>query len=208
MNNILVLFLFIILLKEKKRGTLTLTSMDMGFDIDIKRTKEKIKMLKKIGPYFPEEYIASINKAIIITEKMLKIYETINFVQQKDNMYITESIPIKNHQERLSYIANTIQKDFAREEIKRLGYVADLILQVDRFNKMVNVLNSFTSNPDLLKDTNNMFKILEPLLGKDEKEMKKIKEMTKMMNILKALDQPKGNKEKKEYKENKKEENL
>ncbi len=139
---------------------------------------------------------------------MLKIYETINFVQQKDNMYITESIPIKNHQERLSYIANTIQKDFAREEIKRLGYVADLILQVDRFNKMVNVLNSFTSNPDLLKDTNNMFKILEPLLGKDEKEMKKIKEMTKMMNILKALDQPKGNKEKKEYKEDKKEENL
>ena len=117
MNNILVLFLFIILLKEKKRGTLTLTSMDMGFDIDIKKTKEKIKMLKKIGPYFPEEYIASINKAIIITEKMLKIYETINFVQQRTTCILPNPSQLKIIK-NACYIANTIQKDFAREELK------------------------------------------------------------------------------------------
>ena len=86
--------------------------------------------------------------------------------------------------------------------------MADFILQIDKFNKMANMLNHITSNPDLLKDTNNMFKILEPLLGGDENEMKKFKEMAKMMNILKVLDKPKENKDKQVEKNDKKEENI
>lgn len=208
MNNFLVLFLFLILLKEKRKNDLTLSSINISFELDINTTKEKIKLIKKIGPYFPEEYLPAFNKALVITEKILKLYETINFIQKEDNIYIAESIPVKNYQERLSYIANTIKKDFSKEEIERLGYLADFILQIDKFNKMANMLNHITSNPDLLKDTNNMFKILEPLLGGDENEMKKFKEMAKMMNILKVLDKPKENKDKQVEKNDKKEENI
>lgn len=210
MNNIALLFMFFIVIRRQTgNNSFTLPSINMAFDLDIKNTTEKIKMIKKIGPYFPEEYIPSVNKAIIITEKIVKLYEAINFIQEKNNLYITESVPVKNHKERLSYIANTIQKDFTKEEIMRLGNVADFILQMDRFNKMMNMLNYLTSNPDLLKDTDNMFKLFEPLFqGKDEKEMKKIKEMSKMLNILKAIDMPKNKEKEKENKEEKKEENL
>lgn len=208
MNNFWVSFLFLILLKEKRKNGLTLSSINISFELDINTTKEKIKLIKKIGPYFPEEYLPVFNKALVITEKILKLYETINFIQKEDNIYIAESIPVKNYQERLSYIANTIKKDFSKEEIERLGYLADFILQIDKFNKMANMLNHITSNPDLLKDTNNMFKILEPLLGGDENEMKKFKEMAKMMNILKVLDKPKENKDKQVEKNDKKEENI
>lgn len=204
MNNAILLLMPFLMMRGKGRRPLSLPSVNMAFDLDVRHTKEKIKMIRKIGPYFPEEYIPSINKALIITEKILKLYEAIEFLQEKDSLYIKEAVPVKSHQERLSYIANTLQKDFSREEIDRLGSIADIILQADRFNKMAHMLNHLTSNPDMLKDPNSIFKVLEPLLqGKDEKEMKKMKDMVKMMDIMKALDKPKKEDKKEAEKEEK-----
>ena len=39
--------------------------------------------MKKIGPYFPPEYIAPINKSIMITEKILGLYEAISFMETR-----------------------------------------------------------------------------------------------------------------------------
>jgi len=203
MNNAALLLILIIMIKGKK-NIFSYANINNAFNLDIKTTTEKIRMIKKIAPYFPEEYLPSVNKAIMITEKIIKLHEAIDFICKKDNLYITESIPVENLQKRLSYIANTIQKDFTEEDINKLGTGADIILKIDKYNKMINMFNYINSNPDMLKDTNNMFKLIEPLLqNKDEKEMKKIKEMSRMMNILKALDTPNNQKEKKD--ENKKE---
>jgi len=200
MNNIALLFILFIMMKGKDKSPHFPNTRNTLY-IDIKTTTEKIKLIKKIGPYFPEEYLPSINKAIMITEKIVKLYEVFDFICKKDMLYVTESIPVENLQKRLSYIANTIQKDFAKEDINRLGVGADIILKIDRLNKMMNMFSYISSNPDIMKDTNSIFKLVEPLLqDKDEKEMKKIKEMTRMMNILKALDTTGDQKEKKDEK--------
>lgn len=205
MNNAALLFMLLFMIKGKE-NILAFPNINSAFNLNVKTTTEKIKMIKKIAPYFPKEYLPSVNKAILITEKIVKLYETIDFIREKDSLYITESIPVENLQKRLSYIANTIQKDFTEEDINKLGAGADIILKIDKYNKMLNMLNYISSNPDMLKDTNNMYKLIEPLLqGKDEKEMKKIKEMSRIMGILKALDTPDNQKKKKD---GNKEENL
>lgn len=202
MDNKAIIFIFLILYSNKKKKITNSSSKSNSLKLDIETTNEKIRFIKKIAPYFPKEHLPSINKAIIITEKILKIHEAVDFVYDSKNHTMIEHIPVENSKERLSYIANTIQKDFTEENIKKLGSGADLILKIDKYNTMMDIFNLIVSDPDSLNNPNKMLKLIEPFFkGKDENEIKKFKEMSKLMNILKALDNPKNKNKEKEAKD-------
>jgi len=198
---ILVLLYILILNKKAKEKTLDakeeliVVEKDLAeteknqFTLNIPHTKKKIEIMKKVGPYFPPEYISPINKSIIITEKILKGYETLNFIENSQINYIKSSIPIKNNKERISYIINTIKNEVSKEEIKDMGMLFDIIINMDKYKTMFTMLNSFMSDPDSLNDPNKIFQIMEPLIeGKSEEEKKKMKEMMKMLEVMKTLD--------------------
>lgn len=208
MNIVLVLFLFLVLTKDDdSRFLISSSNNDKILDLDIPYTMQKIKVIKKIGPYFPEEYLPSINKGITIAEKIIKLYETLDFIQVSEANYIKDVVPVENNQERLSYIASTIQKEFSKDEIENMGTSIDTILKFDRYNKMFSMINYIMSNPDTLNNSSNMLDLMEPFLqGKDEKERKKMKDMSKMLEVLKTLDSPTKSKDK-ENKTNKEENN-
>ena len=127
--------------------------------------------MKKIGSYFPPEYITPINKSIIITEKILKGYETLDFIENSEINYIESSIPIKDNKERFNYIINTIKNEVSNEEIKNMGMFLDIIVNMDKYKTMFTMLNSLMSDPDSLNDPNKIFQIMEPLIeGKTEEE--------------------------------------
>lgn len=153
--------------------------------------------MKNIGPYFPEEFVPALNRSIIITEKIIKFYETIEFMQVSEAKYIKETIPVANNKERLSYIVNVIQKEVPKEETKNMGMALEMILNIDKYKKMFTILNSVISNPDSLNDPSKIFNLIEPFMqDKDEKE--KLKDMTKMLEIIKTLDTSKAPKNKEE----------
>ncbi|MCF6466697.1 hypothetical protein [Clostridium sp. Cult2] len=200
MSHGIVIILMLMLFKNRDNNVPNL--LDNTFkpiDLDVSITMEKIQLIKKIGPYFPEEIIPSINKALMVTEKIIKLYQTIEFIQFSEANYIQNTIPVENNQERLSYIAQTIKKEFSKEEINKMGTSIEMVLTIDRFNKLFIILNSIMTNPDHIKDPTNIIKLMEPLMdGKDEKEIKQIKDITKMLEILQTLDSPKKSTEKKE----------
>ncbi|HSH36417.1 hypothetical protein [Schnuerera sp.] len=198
MYNGLILIFLLTFVKDKKNENINLIRDGSKIiDLDIPYTMEKIQILKKIGPYFPEEILPSINKALMITEKLISLHQTMEFLQTSETNYIQETIPVENNQERLSYIAQTIKKEFPKEEIDKTGTVVEMILTMDKFNKLFLILNSIMTNPDSLKDPSNIINLMEPLMDdKDEKEKKKIKDMTKMLEIMKTLDTPKKSTEK------------
>lgn len=171
------------------------TSIDKTINLNVPYTLEKIRIMKKIGSYFPEEFVPILNKSLIITEKIITLYETVEFMQVSEANYIKKTIPVKNSKERLSYIINTIQKEMPKEEIKNMGMAMEMILNMDKYKKMLTILNSVMSDPESLNDPTKMLNLIEPFIqDKDEKEKEKLKDMAKMLEIMKTLDTSKKTK--------------
>ena len=200
MDNGLVLFLLLFLLNQKneskklniptdKGKNILNTSTHQTISLNIPYTEEKIRIMKKIGPYFSEDFLPIINKSIMATEKIIRLYEVMEFIQTPEIDYIQNIIPVKNNRERLSYIINTIQNEISREDIKNMGMAMEMILNIDKYKKMLTTLSSIMSDPESLNDPTKMLGLIEPFMeGKDEKEKEKLKDMAKMLEVMKNLD--------------------
>jgi len=170
---------------------------ELTLDIDIKQTREKVKLLKKIGPYFPEAYLNSLNRAIGITEKVVKFYEVYEHMRISEFNYVEKTIPVENSKERIKYIANAIEKEFSKDQIKAMGKTVDMILKIDKLNRMMNMMSLIVENPVDLNDKEGLLRIMDQFSqGKSEEEKKRIKDMMKMLDIIKALDSSKKPNEK------------
>lgn len=205
MDNRLLIFIFLLIIGKNQGNELiglnSLNNFINTMEIDPKYTIEKIKMVKKVGAYFPEHYIPLINKSILLTERIIKISELVDFMKNDEYQYIKEPIFVDNNRDRLSKIMNTIQKEVPTPEVTNLGTIMDLIINMDKYKKMFSMLSSFISNQDNLKDPTQLISMFAPMLGNDnQKNNDKLKEMSKMMDIMKILNSPKqenNNEEKK-----------
>ncbi len=194
-NKLLAFILFLLLRKNQDNelgGLSSLGNFISGIEIEPRYTLEKIKILKKVGVYFPEDYIPLINKSILFTERLIKVNELVDFMQNDEYQYINESIPVDNNKDRLNKIVNTIQKEVPSPEVTSLGTVMDLIINMDNYKKMFSILSSVMNNQDGLKDPTQLISMVAPILGGDnQKNSDKLKEMNKMMEIMKILNTPK-----------------
>ncbi|NLW23040.1 MAG: hypothetical protein GXY88_07295 [Tissierellia bacterium] len=189
MNSSILLFLFLLLMKNKDNKNHMAISTGGPIDINIPHTLEKIRVVKKIAPYLPEELLPSINKALVVTEKFIKLYEAMEFVQHSDDYFIKERVKIESNKERLNYIANAIQEEISKGNLKHTSKTFETILNLDKYNKMLTIISSIMANPDSFNNPDGILKVLEPLLpGKEEEKKKKIKDMANMLEIIKRLD--------------------
>ncbi|HAE92815.1 hypothetical protein [Tissierella praeacuta] len=194
-NNILIFIVLLIAGKNqgnKLTGLNTLENFVNTMEIDTKYTLEKIRMAKKIGTYFPEQYIPLINKSILFTERIMKINELIEFMKNEEYQYIKEATIVDSNKDRLNKIIHVLQKEASRSETKNVGMIMDLIINMDTYKKMFSVLTSVINSQDGLNDPTQLMNILTPLMDSDDlKNKDKFKEMGKMMEIMKILNSPK-----------------
>lgn len=192
-NNPLIFVLFIMILNNKKNESLnSLINYFTTMEIDSKYTIEKINIIKKVGPFFPEHYIPIINKSILFTDRFIKLNELIDFMNKEKDDYIKEPIELTNHKDRLNKIITTIQKESSKSDIGNFGKIMDLIVNMDKYKTMFNLLNSTINNQDNIKDPTELIKTIAPIMSNDVKmDNDKIKEMTKMMEIFKVINSPK-----------------
>jgi len=196
LDNKLLIFIFLLIIGKNQGNEFaslqTLGNFINNIEIDPKYTLEKIKIVKKVGAYFPEHYIPLINKSILFTERLIKINELVDFMQNDEYQYIKEPISVDNTKDRLNKIMHTIQKEVPRPEVNNLGTMMDLILNMDKYKKMFSMLSSLMGNQDNSKDPTQLMSMLAPMLGNDsQKNNDKLKEMGKMMEIMKVLNSPK-----------------
>lgn len=168
--DVKLLLMLIVLIIEKSKDDKSSSLHSLGnfintMELDPKYTIEKINIVKKIGPYFPEDYIPLINKSILFTEKFIKIKELVDFMKNDEYQYITEPINVSNHKDRISKIVQTIQKDFPRSDINNMGTVIDLIVNMDKYKTMFTMLQSVMNNQDGLKDSSQLINLVAPLFS-------------------------------------------
>ena len=144
-NKALIILLFILMGRKADKQSYGLNSLGSflkDIEVDPDYTVEKVNIAKKIGPYFPEGYIPNMNKSIAITEKFIKINELLDFMKEDEHRYISEHIPIDNNKDRISKIISTIQNEAPKSGINRVGTVVDLIINMDKYQKMLGLLTS------------------------------------------------------------------
>ncbi|WMM26873.1 hypothetical protein RBU61_09435 [Tissierella sp. MB52-C2] len=195
MDNKILIFLFLLVLgKNQETESTALHSLGNfvnTLEVDPEYTAEKIKVVKKVGAYFPEHYIPLINKSILFTERLVKINELANFMKNDEYAYIKEPISVNNNKERISKVVNVIQNEVPKTEVKNLGMMMDLIINMDKYKQMFSMLTSVMGNQDALKDPTQLIGMLAPIMGGDSQQNgDKMKEMSKMMEIMKALNAP------------------
>lgn len=162
-------------------------------EINSNYTQEKINIAKKVGPLLPVEYGVPFNKSILITQKVIKIMELIDFLKTSEMPQLTELD--LDPKVRLQKIVLTVQEEVNSSKIENLGLVLDLLINMDKYKKMFTTFNTLMNTKNPLSDTNSIMNILETFMGgSSEKDKEKIKEMSKMMDLLKVLDMPKKDK--------------
>lgn len=188
LDELLILLVLLMFLKGNKND-FNKTNLQDSFSLNISSTHKKIKILKKISPYFPPDMIPAINKSLFITEKIVKVYETVEFIKKEDNFYDIKVADVNNKNERINYILSTLKREVSYDDAKEIGNGMELILNIDKYKKLASVLKTFLSNPDGINNSNSLEKIIEVMLeGRDEKEKKKITQMVKMFELMQTLD--------------------
>ncbi|NLY85465.1 MAG: hypothetical protein GX077_03820 [Tissierellia bacterium] len=196
MDNSLLLIILLIILRSSRinefGGLKSFSDYLRSLKIEPDYTLEKIKLLKKIGPYFPEEYIPTINRSILLTERIIKINELASFMKYDEYQYIKSPIPIKDNKERISKILNIVQREVSKSENNNFGMVMDLIVNMDKYKNLLSMLNSVKSNEEGLKDPSQLLNIFGPIIGIDiNKDKDKLKDINRMMEIIKTLNSKK-----------------
>lgn len=157
-----------------------------GIQLDYKYTADKIRIVRKIRPYLPVEYIDIINKSIVITEKLVRLMEVKEFV---NSVEVDEIKPVDMEpKDKMLKVVHIIQEDVKSTKMNNLGFALDLIGNIDNYKNMFELLNTVKKDGKTLSDPDSIFKLMETFVGSSPKDKEKVKELTKMMDLFKLLD--------------------
>lgn len=207
-NNMMMLLLLLYMTDRGKTENQMLHNVKnfiQDIEVDLDYTYEKIRAFKKIAPLISKEYNQPFVKSIMITETLAKLFEIKSSFNHNNNMLQVNPIPIEDGKERIIKIINTIQEEIPRSKAKNMGMVMDLIINMEEYKKMFQILNAFMQNKDNMNEPEKMIKLVSQLPrgkgGKGEKGNTSPKDMEQIFNIIKVL----NSSEKKEKPEQKNE---
>lgn len=194
MNEKTLLILLLLLTKNKNSKLQTNTKFVKDYvnslEVDPIYTLEKIHIAENISPYIPEEFSSSFDKAIMISKSLIKIKELREF-SNMETLQSQQSVDFSNNTERLKKIISVVQNETSKDNIKNMGIVMDLILNMDKYKKMYSVLNNFIKNIENSNGIEDVLKIASPLLKNNSSDNKEDKSMKKILDIVKLLNSTK-----------------
>lgn len=170
MNIIIVLIIFSLL--NKKNSSINFNN-NLVDSLDLEKTNDKIEIMRKVAPYFPEEYIPTINKALLLTTKIITLYEATNFIQTGKPFKSVKYKEVENNKERLNYIITTLKKEVPNENVKSLITTLEMIINIDKYKDMIIVFNNIMSDSEKTKDIDQLISLIEPFvdnINDDQKE--------------------------------------
>ncbi|TJX13858.1 hypothetical protein E9840_07795 [Tissierella creatinini] len=159
-------------------------------EINPEYTQTKLKIARKIYPLLPSEYAYPMRKSVSIVEKTMHVIETADYLKTFDTESITP-LEIKPR-ERIQKITSLVQDEVRSSKVKNLGMVLDLIVNMDRYKKILSTYTQISRNKNILSDKESLLSLMETFMeGSSEKEKEGLKDINKMLDIMKLLNTPK-----------------
>lgn len=190
-NNKLMLLIPLLLLfvnflnsSSIKKNTISASHNKPLHSINIKNLNEKINILRKIGPYFPESIIQSFNSIIFITDKLSKVVGLIELITSNKHYTPIVAIENLNSKERINGILSTITTEISDEKFNNVKPILDLALNADKYKSVINAMSNLNTNKS---DKDNMSESLNEAKSSTESNKNKPNQIEDIMAIAKTL---------------------
>lgn len=182
---------------------------DLGSDflasVDIRSVNEKMDIIKKIGPYMPENIVEPLNAIIFFIEKVTTIIGLMEIITTNKSYAPIATYNNLTNKDRINGILSTINEESNDERINAIKPAIDVILNFDRYKSLIDMISGLgnmnnkvdkasSPSPKVEKPVQassnkslqieDMVNILKPLLGNDEN---KINQFDSMVNAIKPM---------------------
>ena len=157
-------------------------------------TEEKIRLAKKIAPLMPEEYVYPIQRSIYITENLMRILELQEHLSSRPNLNLESEVTISDNKERLRKIISTVQNEAPESRMGNMGFILDFIVNFDKYQRMLTLLNTLMKNQNLGQDRDKLLKMVEPIMEKESPSGEASLDIEKIIQIISLLNKTKDGK--------------
>ncbi|KGG80805.1 hypothetical protein Y919_04240 [Caloranaerobacter azorensis H53214] len=187
LNNKLLLFAALIFMPKlinQKFSLQNLSKIYMFNNLD-----KKIHILKKIGPYLPEQMIGTLNIFIVNLEKINKIIGLYEFITIGKTFEPITPVTNITSKERINKIFQSLQEEIPDDKLLSIKPMLDLMMNIDKFKPIISTLTKISSANDKSEiNIDDMIDLIKPMLGDEEaKNIDKMKDMLQMMELLSVL---------------------
>lgn len=181
--------------------------------IKLEKLDEKIKVLKKVGPYLPETVVDTVNTIIVTLDTVNKVKGLMDVVTMSKVQRPITVVKELSNKERLNHIITTISEEMPGDKTKNIKPILDIALNFDKYKGLIDTVSSINStankpesensqinqnnHPTQAKQDNknaqleNMINAIKPMLGENaDQGMDKIKDMMQMLEMLNVLNAP------------------
>ncbi|HLR35905.1 MAG TPA: hypothetical protein VK071_11350 [Tissierellales bacterium] len=180
--NIIILLFFFSIFNERKDLLDFNKNFAIDVDIDVQDTKDRLNIMRKITPYFPKEYIPIVNKSILLTTKVLAIYQTKTFIETGEPFTPVKYKEVENNKERLNYIVTTLKQEVPDENLRSLITNLEMIINIDKYKDMFFTLNNIMTNSEKAIDIDKLLTMAKPFIeNTDEDQKDQLLNMAKML---------------------------
>ncbi|QIB26390.1 hypothetical protein [Caloranaerobacter azorensis] len=187
LNNKLLLFAALIFMPKlinQKFSLQNLSKIYMFNNLD-----KKIHILKKIGPYLPEQMIGTLNIFIVNLEKINKIIGLYEFITIGKTFEPITPVTNITSKERINKIFQSLQEEIPDDKLLTIKPMLDLMMNIDKFKPIISTLTKISSSNDKSEiNIDDMIDLIKPMLGDEEaKNIDKMKDMLQMIELLSVL---------------------
>lgn len=190
--------------RKKNTSVLDLSS-DLLSSIDIRSLNENINIVKKIGPYLPENIVVPMNSIIYFVEKATKIIGLIELISTNKSYEPVATLENLSSKDRFNGILQTINEEISEDRINSIKPIIDIALNFDKYKSLINMVSSLgntnnklsrventppkpettiQSNENRTNQIDDIINIMKPMLGNDEK---KVNQLNSMVDAIKPM---------------------
>lgn len=150
---------------------------------------KKIHILKKVGPYLPEQIVGILNIFIVNLEKINRIMGLFEFVTIGKTFEPITPVTNITPKERINKIFQSLQEEIPDDKLPTIKPMLDLMVNIDKFKPIISTLSKISSANDKSEiKIDDMIELIKPMLGDEEaKNIDKMKDMFQMMELLNVL---------------------
>lgn len=193
--------------KRKNNNVSGLFNLGSDFlaSIDIKSVNERMDIIKKIGPYMPENVVEPLNTIIFFIEKATTIIGLMEIITTNKSYSPIVTYDNLTNKDRINGILSTIKDESNDERINAIKPAIDVALNFDKYKSLIDMVSGLgninnrvdkisspppktetpvQANPNKPIQIEDMVNILKPLLGNDEN---KINQLDNMINAIKPM---------------------
>ena len=105
-----------------------------------------------------------------------------------------ESEVTSDNKERLRKIISTVQNDAPESRMGNMGFILDFIVNFDKYQRMLTLLNTLMKNQNLGQDRDKLLKMVEPIMEKESPSGEASLDIEKIIQIISLLNKTKDGK--------------